>query len=440
MRLFTALYLTLAFHFFHPCFLKKSKRHTQRDQLAEKQPPYYYATHNLTARRDDKVKYDSLPLYATTKRKVSQRSKECISLHKQLDLHPRLLHERSKNFTGVKRDEKFNMLLDYYQRNFCSVFVGDSVLNSYLNRVTNRDEAIDRIKILNKKDNLVNITYNTSLDVLNLTMFGIDRQDLLYEMKFPWAHYICPKSIAIDIGSRYGDSLFLLGASNKNGVTLGLEPSIEPYIGSEINLRLNPSFNIIPYNFAASETLEYSWKPFERRGNLARFVPLSTWLPRQFQLSILEKLSFIKIDVDGLDVEVVGTFQSVLKISSKVRPIFLIEWSQKKRETGFACNSKMKMGPSIWDVAKSYDYSVYDYKMKMRFNTCYDALNKYAKSNDTAKAKHTYSCSRYGLDLCDLVLVPRHIAPWKNRSKLCNKPLSGEETDRIMKMLYNNSH
>ena len=133
-------------------------------------------------------------------------------------------------------------------------------------------------------------------------------------------------------------------------------------------------------------------------------------------MSYLNHVSFIKIDIDGADVDIVRSFAPMIKeintahsssSSTKFfRPVFLIEWFQKYRQNSPENGECSAEAAAAWTVAHDMNYKVYDWRFQNEFETCEVALRFY-HGYMGPKSRKIDLCGngRDELDLCDLLLV-----------------------------------
>jgi FkbM family methyltransferase len=162
--------------------------------------------------------------------------------------------------------------------------------------------------------------------------------DLQFFQKF-----IKPGDFVIDIGAQQGDTTVPMAlAAGKSGLTLALEPNPHAFKILQKNAELNPTLtSIIPLNFAATKedgtfTFGSGDASFGNGGvvgfthNKKRNVRytfdvvgknLSRFLLGSYE-NLLPKLSFIKIDTEGYDKEVIKSLDPILQRS---RPIIVSE-------------------------------------------------------------------------------------------------------------------
>jgi FkbM family methyltransferase len=158
-----------------------------------------------------------------------------------------------------------------------------------------------------------------------------------------YRRYIRPGDLVIDVGANEGDtSVPMAIAAGKEGVTLALEPNPHVFKVLAANAALNPGLtNIVPLNFAATahdgEFVFGSGDPSYGNGgivgythNKARNVRFTLRVTgrnlehylRQHHADRLSRLSFIKIDAEGYDKEIVKTLHALIE---EFRPTLVTE-------------------------------------------------------------------------------------------------------------------
>jgi FkbM family methyltransferase len=155
--------------------------------------------------------------------------------------------------------------------------------------------------------------------------------------------FIKKGDLAIDIGAHTGDTTIPIAlAAGKEGIVLALEPN--KYVCKVLNqnAKLNGHLtNIVPLNFAAADedgiiTFNYSDASFCNGGFLSQIKNknhnhnysleveaknIQKFLEENYPQE-LPKLSYIKIDAEGYDKEIIRTIQTLLK---KYNPVVITE-------------------------------------------------------------------------------------------------------------------
>ncbi len=166
----------------------------------------------------------------------------------------------------------------------------------------------------------------------------ITQQEVNFFKKF------IPKgSLCIDIGTNIGDTTVPMAlAAGKTGTTLGFDPNPHVFKILEENVKLNPDkTNIIPYPYAITkEEGEFTYASSEAsfgNGGISNEIVAEQGafqLPQKIKGVVLEDfllknypdllphLSFIKVDVEGADKEVIRSIGGLLK---KYKPVLVAE-------------------------------------------------------------------------------------------------------------------
>ncbi len=162
--------------------------------------------------------------------------------------------------------------------------------------------------------------------------------------------FIPKGSFAIDIGSNVGDTTVPMAlAAGKDGLVLGFEPNPHIFKILTNNADLNPGkVNIVPLHFAITDndgefyyqSSEASFanggiseQPTKYHGSYLlsekiRGINLEKYLHHHYADRI-EQLSFIKIDTEGYDKEIIRSIQPVLK---QYKPAVIAECFAKLNE------------------------------------------------------------------------------------------------------------
>ncbi len=161
--------------------------------------------------------------------------------------------------------------------------------------------------------------------------------------------FIPKGSLCIDIGTNIGDTTVPMAlAAGKQGTTLGFDPNPFVYKVLLENVKLNPAKqNIVPYPFAITKMEgEFGYASSEAsfgNGGISNEVVTehgSFQLPDKIKGIVLEdflkehyadllpNLSFIKVDVEGADKEVIRSISGLLK---KYKPVLVAECFTKSK-------------------------------------------------------------------------------------------------------------
>lgn len=206
--------------------------------------------------------------------------------------------------------------------------------------------------------------------------------------------FIKQGDMAIDIGSHIGDTTVPMAlCAGASGLTLGFDPNPYVYKILEKNATLNAGkVNIVPVNYAISKeedefyfiSSEASFSnggisptkesrhgkfiyPEKIKGvNLQRFLEekYTEWLPR---------FSFIKIDAEGYDKEII---KSILPLLSAYKPVIVAE------SFGKATNEEKT---ELYDVIANIGYDIY-YVEDLDINA---AVQKLETRDDITRWKKT---------------------------------------------------
>lgn len=155
--------------------------------------------------------------------------------------------------------------------------------------------------------------------------------------------FIPEGSLCIDIGTNIGDTTVPMAlAAGKKGTTLGFDPNPFVYKILEENVKLNrDKTNIVPYPFAITKQAgEFNYASSEASfGNggipnevvkdqgtfqlsqKIKGIVLEDFLAQNYA-DLLPSLSFIKVDVEGADREVIQSIGGLLK---KYKPVLAAE-------------------------------------------------------------------------------------------------------------------
>jgi len=186
---------------------------------------------------------------------------------------------------------------------------------------------------------------------------------------------LIPKdSIVLDIGAHVGGFSIVFGSCVPEGKVLAFEPNPHTFKVLEENAKNNPSFNIIPYNHAATlETKNYTFyysdpetygngmnggnfDAIGRKDEAKQFhstpvevsgVNVYNFLLENYK-DELDKIKFIKTDTEGYDKEVLKTLAPLI---NRNRPVLMVE--------AFIGLTKEEI-EDYYNVLKSFDYEIFD--------------------------------------------------------------------------------
>lgn len=171
-----------------------------------------------------------------------------------------------------------------------------------------------------------------------VTPFFISQEMVDFFRKF-----IKEGDLVIDIGANIGDTTMLMGlAAGSLGTTLGFEPNPLVYKILQVNANLNKGrHNIIPLPYAISNKAEeyfyYSSEASFANGGISKSkikknskfvypekvkgIVLEDLLNRDYRDKV-EKLSFIKVDTEGFDKEIIKSISSII---DRYKPVIVAE-------------------------------------------------------------------------------------------------------------------
>ena len=180
--------------------------------------------------------------------------------------------------------------------------------------------------------------------------------------------FIAEGDLVIDIGANIGDTTVPMAlCAGKTGITLGFDPN--PYVFKILkqNASLNPEYtNIHPFNYAITTTPEEfyfisSEASFANGGisqtkesihgkyvaaEKVKGVNLKNFLQENYSNN-LHKLSFIKIDTEGYDKEII---KSISDLITAYQPVIIAESFGKSSN-----DAKME----LYDVIARHDYDIF---------------------------------------------------------------------------------
>lgn len=188
------------------------------------------------------------------------------------------------------------------------------------------------------------------------------------EMVAFFRQFIKKGDLAIDIGANIGDTTVPMGlAAGEDGLTLGFDPNPFVFKILEINSSLNKQkTNIVPLRYAITvEEDEFYFISSEasfanggisktkdsRHGKFVfpgkvRGVNLMGYLTENYE-SWLSRLSFIKVDAEGYDKEIIKSISELVK---KYKPVLVAE--------SFGKSSDVEKY-ELYDVIRSLGYRIW---------------------------------------------------------------------------------
>lgn len=204
-------------------------------------------------------------------------------------------------------------------------------------------------------NNNIKLKYVINNDIgFMLYFFGkFEENELLIISKF-----ILNDSIIIDIGANIGIHSMLFSKLAPNGTIYSFEPSRGTFEILNKNLIFNN--NVIPLNFGignSTELMEFyeaednafsSFKDTKRKQIIKLSKVLCIKIDEFINLFKINRIDFIKIDVEGFEQEVIEGMTNVLK---NIRPVIFCEIYQ-------GINSNMNPLSTI-NTIKNYNYDAY---------------------------------------------------------------------------------
>ena len=181
-------------------------------------------------------------------------------------------------------------------------------------------------------------------------------------------------AIVLDIGAHVGGFSIIFGSCVPKGKVLAFEPNPKTYEVLVQNSKNNPSYNIIPYNHAATqETKSYTFyysdpevygngmnggnfDAIDRKDEVKQFhstpvevsgVNVYNFLLENYK-DELDKIKFIKTDTEGFDKEVLKTLAPLI---NRNKPVLMVE--------AFIGLTKDEI-KDYYDVLKSFEYEIFD--------------------------------------------------------------------------------
>lgn len=177
--------------------------------------------------------------------------------------------------------------------------------------------------------------YQGNLSVFVNTLYPIETEMLTGEYDPATSQiikrFVSKDSVSMDVGANVGALTLLMAKIAHQGVTIAVAPGPPTFRRLLGNLRLNPEISrrVMPYQVGlGDEEGELLWSEDQsNRGNAGLLdsagtpVPVTT-LDSLFQSTRLDTLNFIKIDVEGMEYEVV---KGGVRTIEKHRPIIYFE-------------------------------------------------------------------------------------------------------------------
>ncbi|MBB5285154.1 FkbM family methyltransferase [Rhabdobacter roseus] len=243
----------------------------------------------------------------------------------------------------------------------------------------NRIKSLIENKIAKKKARRYTQEYGHVLSTFNLDEEGeivfanwanplIDPKEITQQEVNFFKKFIPKGSLCIDIGTHIGDTTVPMAlAAGKTGTTLGFDPNPYVYKILQENVKLNTDkTNIITYPFAITNVEgEFSYASSEasfgnggisnevvtEHGNYqltkkVKGIVLEDFLLKNYAAE-LPTISFIKVDVEGADREVIRSLEGLLK---KYKPALVAECFTKSTPAERA---------ELFDTVSGLGYALY---------------------------------------------------------------------------------
>jgi len=160
---------------------------------------------------------------------------------------------------------------------------------------------------------------------------------------FQLKKFIKKKQNVIDVGANIGRYSFKLSELvGKNGLVFAFEPMHKSYLTLLALIYFSKVKNILPFNFALSNksslvSMEEIESPFKKdylfgTQTESKIVnrsknSLIKYSMELDKIAIKKKISFIKVDCEGFELQVLQGAESLIK---KDKPIILVEYNNKK--------------------------------------------------------------------------------------------------------------
>jgi len=117
--------------------------------------------------------------------------------------------------------------------------------------------------------------------------------------------------VVLDLGASIGDFSILASKKvGKNGKVIAIEPNVEDYKLLRLNIKRNSCQNIIPLNQGVGGKVEEKEITFWDRTFLCKINTLENILDT---LNIHDKINFIKMDIEGFEVDVISKSIEIIK-------------------------------------------------------------------------------------------------------------------------------
>ena len=158
---------------------------------------------------------------------------------------------------------------------------------------------------------LVNFKYEKYDVIYPRTYFQFLKEVFVLDVYL--SYLIKKKDIVLDLGASTGD--FCIIASQKvgpNGMVIALEPDADNYELLKYNIQRNKCQNVIPLNIGVGKEEGQEKEiiaPFDKQSR-GKISTLETILE---EVGIDKKIDFIKMDIEGVEVDVIYTSINTFK-------------------------------------------------------------------------------------------------------------------------------
>ena len=185
---------------------------------------------------------------------------------------------------------------------------------------------------------------------------------------------------------------------------------------------LNLPLRILPFNLGAASQACSGQRScgLKSEHSLRRLVHIPTWLGSWPLARVLPHLSFIKIDVDSMNPDILETLATLptggaASTDPRYRPVIKVEWFA--RASG--CSGSGADAPRLWATASSLNYTVYGADGVTAFPTCEAAV-----AHARRVGAHAANMAAYGGDALysDLILFPAGVT-FATRHQFCPEQL-----------------
>ena len=127
------------------------------------------------------------------------------------------------------------------------------------------------------------------------------KEQFIYDMY--QTSFLKRDDLVLDLGANIGAFSVLASKKvGKNGKVIAVEPNIEDYKTLDLNIRRNNCQNVTPINLGVGKEIEEKETSFFGRSFTCKLSTLEDIL---HDLSISERINFVKMDIEGYEVDVI---------------------------------------------------------------------------------------------------------------------------------------